>query len=543
MKKTVFTLFILCFSTVSVSLGTAPGDTLWTRVIGGVYNDAAFEIQETTDEGFIVVGYSYSFGPGNYDVYLVKTDADGDTMWTRTYGGAADGDYGTSVKQTTDGGYIVAGYSESFGPGGYGGYLVKTDAVGDTLWTKSFGGSGYDHIHCVQQTADSGYVVTGRTNSFSENEDYDLYLVKTDTEGDTLWTRTYGGSDWDEGYTVQQTSDGGYIVVGHTVSFGGGNEDIWLVKTDASGDTLWTKTYGGGLALVARSVEQTTDGGYIIGGQTDPWGGSADVLLIKTDDAGSIEWAHLYGWDGDQMPNQVHQTDDGGYIFAGYGWMGGDGWYDIYVGKTDANGSLEWSGTYGGAQDEHAMSVIQAGDGSFVVAGDTRSYGMGAADFYILKLAGEQPTPDVSITMIPDDDPPVPVPPGGSFGFTGTLINHSGLPATLDVWTMAIGPPVSFSVGPFLQFNDVQIAGNDTISGHVNQDVPGAAPPISFNYVLYCGDYPSTVFDSSFFQVDVTQDSIPGGGDGKHLSLQDSEFEVFLHKDSSEETGCFHESR
>jgi hypothetical protein len=220
------------------------------------------------------------------DVYLVKTSASGDTLWTRTYGGTGE-DYGNSVQQTSDSGYIVAGYTNSFGAGNEDVYLVKTSASGDALWTRTYGGTGEDYGNSVQQTSDSGYIVAGWTNSFGAGG-HDIYLIKTNASGDTLWTRTYGGTGGDEGYSVQQTSDGGYIIAGYTGSFGAGGWDVYLIKTNASGDTLWTSTYGGAYDDWGYSVGQTSDGGYIVAGFTDSWSGSWDVYLVKTDGNGSV---------------------------------------------------------------------------------------------------------------------------------------------------------------------------------------------------------------------------------------------------------------
>jgi hypothetical protein len=187
-----------------------------------------------------------------------------DTLWTRTYGGSND-DYAWSVEQTADGGYIVAGSTNSFGAGDFDCYLVKTNSQGDTLWTRTYGGSDDDRATSIQQTADGGYIVAGFTLSFGAGSG-DFYLVKTNSLGDTLWTRTYGGSSDDKGFSVQRTADGGYIVAGFTLSFGAGGYDFYLVKTNSQGDTLWTRTYGGSNQDEARSAQQTADGGYIVAG-------------------------------------------------------------------------------------------------------------------------------------------------------------------------------------------------------------------------------------------------------------------------------------
>jgi len=254
----------------------------WERNYGGANFDYGYSVQQTLDGGYIVAGYSDCYGNGT-QVYLVKTNASGDTLWTRAYGGYLD-DWGFSVKQTIDTGYIVAGYTTSFG-NGWQVYLIKTNSSGDTLWTKGYGGSGDENGYSVQQTLDGGYIVAGLTTSFGNSAQ--VYLIKTDASGDTLWTRTYGDTLEDVGYSVQQTSDGGYIVVGYTYSFGN-LDQVYLIKTDASGDTLWTRTYGGITNDRGYYIEQTPDEGYIIAGYTNSFGNRDQVYLIKTDVNGNV---------------------------------------------------------------------------------------------------------------------------------------------------------------------------------------------------------------------------------------------------------------
>jgi len=312
------------------------GDTIWTRTYGGSGDDLGFSVAQTSDGGYIVAGLTESFGAGDYDVYLVKTDSVGDTIWTRTYGGSDD-DFSYSVAQTSDGGYIVAGRTESFGAGLLDVYLVKTDAEGDTIWTRTYGGSDYDGGYSVAQTFDGGYIVAGYTYSFGAGG-CDVYLVKTDAEGDTIWTRTYGGSSWDNAFSVAQTSDGGYIVAGRTYSFGADEPNVYLIKTDAVGDTIWTHTYGGSEYDRGESVAQTSDGGYIVAGQTYSFGaGGSDVYLVKTDALGDTIWTRTYGGSYSDYGYSVAQTSDGGYIVVGvYNYHVYTA--DVYIIKTNADG-------------------------------------------------------------------------------------------------------------------------------------------------------------------------------------------------------------
>jgi hypothetical protein len=320
------------------------GDTLWTRTYGGTSVDAAYSVQETADSGYVIAGNTSSFGAGYNDVYLVRANAAGDTLWTRAYGGTST-DESYSVVQTCDGGFVIAGYTWSFGvgtPDSVNVYLVKTDARGDTLWTRFYGGIGSDVGSSVRQTSDSGYIIAGTTCTFGSTPDSDdVYLIKTDAQGDTLWTRTYGGKRNDGGRSVIQVADGGYVIAGYTFSFGAGSQDVYLIRTDASGDTLWTRTYGGASYDDGCSVQSTTDGGYIIAGATGSFGaGIYDVYLIKTDSQGDTLWTRTFGGASSDWSECVRQTPDGGYIVAGYTLSFGAGSCDVYLIKTDANGNV-----------------------------------------------------------------------------------------------------------------------------------------------------------------------------------------------------------
>ncbi|RKX69193.1 hypothetical protein DRP53_08950 [candidate division WOR-3 bacterium] len=369
----------------------AQPDILWTKTFGGTYDDYGLSVQQTTDGGYIIAGYTYSYGAGEADVYLIKTDANGNALWTKTFGGTSD-EYGYSVQQTTDGGYIIAGWTKSYGAGGGDVYLVKTDANGNTLWTKTIGGTSGDWGRSVRQTADNGYIIAGITFSYGAGGG-DVYLIKTDADGDTLWTRTFGGSSWDEGYSVQQTSDGGYIIAGYTKSYGAGEADVYLIKTDADGNALWTKTFGGTSGDWGRSVRQTTDNGYIIAGRTYSYGaGDDDVYLIKTDADGDTLWTKTFGGSSWDEGYSVQQTTDGGYIIAGWTKSYGAGGYDVYLIKTDADGNTLWTKTIGGTSNDRGRSAQQTTDNGYIIVGYTLSYGAGGYDVYLIKT---KPGPDI----------------------------------------------------------------------------------------------------------------------------------------------------
>jgi len=308
------------------------GDVQWAKTYRVAGNEGAYSVQQTSDGGYILAGTTITFSGSGNEALLIKTDAFGNIQWAKTYGGTmADEAY--SVQQTSDGGYIVAGITWSFGAGGDI-LLIKTDANGNLQWAKTYGGTGWDEAYSVQQTSDGGYIVAGRTNSFGAGW-YDIFLIKTDAFGNVQWAKTYGEAGDDVAYSVQQTSGGGYIVAGGTNSFGAGWYDIFLIKINASGNLQWAKTYGGTSWVEAYSVQQTSDGGYIVAGFTASFGaGSYDVFLVKTDTFGNLQWAKTFGGTSVDRAYSVQQTSDGGYIVAG-------GTYpNVFLIKTDANGDI-----------------------------------------------------------------------------------------------------------------------------------------------------------------------------------------------------------
>jgi uncharacterized delta-60 repeat protein len=264
----------------------ANGIEQWNKIFGGNGNDRAYAVQQTSDGGYVIAGWTSSYGAGSADAWLIKTDADGNMLWDKTFGGSAWED-AYSVHQTSDGGYILAGFTYSFSAGGSDVWLIKTDADGNMLWDKTFGGIGLDVAYALQLTSDGGYILSGDTNSYGAGSS-DFWLIKTDADGNMLWDKTFGGANDDEAYAVQQTSDGGYILTGFTYSHGAGSSDFWLIKTDADGNMLWDKTFGSEGLDWAWAVQQTSDGGYILAGYTTSYGaGSFDVWLIKTDANGN----------------------------------------------------------------------------------------------------------------------------------------------------------------------------------------------------------------------------------------------------------------
>ncbi|MBU0769630.1 MAG: hypothetical protein KJ687_11130, partial [Proteobacteria bacterium] len=335
-------------------------------------------------------GKTNFFGAGSWDFWVVKTDASGDCTWSRTFGGN-NFDQCFSVEHTTDGGYVFGGYTWSFGAGLMDFWIVKTNANGDSLWSRTFGGSRNDICYSVQQTADGGYILGGRTESFGYGLS-DFWVMKTDVNGDSVWSRTFGGIGEDDCHSVQQTADGGYIFAGCTESYGVGYYDFWLIKTDPYGTVEWHHTFGGISYDVCLSVQQTTDGGYICGGYTDSFGaGYEDFWLLRVDANGDSLWSRTFGGSGEDVCYSILKTDDDGYVLGGYTSSYGAGSKDIWLLKTDDNGMEVWSRTFGGDRNDYCSSLQRATDGGYILGGRTYSFGAGSYDFWLVKTEPEYP--------------------------------------------------------------------------------------------------------------------------------------------------------
>ncbi len=383
MKK-LLVAFSAAVTVLSISAIAQPPDTLWTQTYGGIYEDGCYCVQQTSDGGFIVAGYKTVMGYS--DLWLIKTDTAGNVEREYTYGGPLN-DYGYGVQQTADGGYIAVGSYRHSGSD-YDAWLIKVDSNGSLEWDRTYGGSGGDDGHSVQQTSDGGYIIAGGTYSYGVI--WDVWLIKTYANGTEEWNRVFGGGGYQAASCVQQTSDGGYIVSGYTTPYHPFPWDAWLIKTDRYGNREWDYTYGGGGGEYGASVRQTVDGGFICAGFTDSYGaGLQDFGLIKTSQNGAVEWNRTFGGSGVEEAYCVQQTTDGGYIMAGTTSSYGASNKDIWLVKTDANGDSIWTQTFGGSGQDAGSCVQQTTDGGYIIAGTTSSYGAGNEDIWLIRLAEE----------------------------------------------------------------------------------------------------------------------------------------------------------
>jgi gliding motility-associated-like protein len=430
MKKVLFFLFIYLFLSQEEKIYSQSPTIQWQKSLGGSGNEEANAIQQTSDGGYIVAGTSNSNDgqvTGNHglnDYWIVKLDASGNIQWQKSLGGSDD-DVAWDIKQTSDGGYIVAGNTFSTVLGNYSGcWIVKLDASGNIQWQQN-SGAGAD-AHAIQQTSDGGYIVAGSGNSniIDNHGNNDFWIMKLDNAGKFQWQKSMGGSDDDEAYAIQQTSDNGYIVSGFTSSKDGdvsgnygGYHDYWVVKLDSKATIQWQKCLGGSDDEQLYSILQSKDGGYLVpgfsfstDGNVSGNHGNADYWIVKLDIAGNIAWQKSLGGSDYDWAYSAKQTTDGGYIVGGFSNSNdGDvtcnhGTLDDWIVKIDGTGNIQWQKSLGGSDVEDAQSVLQSSDGGYVIAGSSLSNdgdvsgNHGNQDIWIVKLGKPPPIPSINIT-------------------------------------------------------------------------------------------------------------------------------------------------
>jgi hypothetical protein len=402
MREGEETKLILILAVVFLLAGLSGGaawayevNIVWEKAIGGTESDYALDADVTLDEGFVLAGGTYSCGAGEADVYLVKTDGDGNEVWDANFGGPAV-DVARSVRQTSDGDFIMAGNTASFGSGDTDVYLVKTDSNGNELWSKTFNEREKDIGYCVQEVNDGGFIIAGETAYVGGSFDNNVYLIKTNASGTKLWSKTFGFSySYERAHHVEQTSDGGFILAGYRSS---GISDYYVIKTDSTGNHMWSRTYGGSDYDNGYCVLETSDGGFIIAGESRSFGEDNqlwDLYVVKTDSAGHIIWSKAYDLEGkNDHYRGLIETTNGDFVLCGDSTSyGAPGQGKAACMKINRFGNVIWSKILDNG--EIAYSVMPAGDGAFVVAGQTKVFGAGSSDMYLAKL--EEPLVDTAL--------------------------------------------------------------------------------------------------------------------------------------------------
>jgi len=369
-----------------VLLGSLPvvlaAQVTFERTYGGAADDHIGTVRQTADGGFILVGHTRSFGAGGADMYVIRTDAWGDTLWTRVYGSPADETF-FSVEPTADGGCVVAG--STFRTGQADITITKLDSRGDSVWARTYGGWSDDVADGIAPAGDSGFIIAGTTYSYGAGRP-NAYIIRTDARGDTLWTRVIGGAGDEGAYSVAATADSGFVVCGWTTSFGAGAFDAYVIRLDARGDTLWTRAYGGPANEFSYCVQAMPDGGCVVAGSTESFGaGGSDFYLVRTDAAGDTLWTRNYGRDTADRGTAVNLAPGGGFIITGGTMSAGAGDWDAWLIRADSCGETLWTRTLGGAGGDGFSCVLTAADRGFVLAGMTTSFGAGGMDFWFVK--------------------------------------------------------------------------------------------------------------------------------------------------------------
>jgi hypothetical protein len=511
-RKAMKKLFTITLTFLSALAFAQAPNIEWQHSYGGTGLDQASVVLPTSDGGFIINGLSTSTdgdvtdNHGSADHWVIKTDALGAVVWKRSYGGSSD-DKGYDVRETSDGGYVLTGYSvsndgdvTSTPNGSTEFWIVKLDASGGIQWENTLGGTSAENAYTIRQTFDGGYAIQGLTftNNSSTTDDvegahgsFDFWFCKLDATGNLEWQRPMGGSMTEQGFGMVQCADtSGFVVCGYSqssngatgdVTFNNGGNDYWIAKIDNTGTLVWQQSYGGTLSDRCFNIIQTNDGGYMVNGVTASSDGDVvgnhgllDYWVLKLDDQGTIEWQKALGGTGDDFGRSVQQTIDGGYIIGGKSSStdgdvtGNHGGFDYWIVKLDPTGNIEWEKSLGGTLDEAPsgstvpfMNVAQLSDGKYIMVGSTYStdgdatgnVSIGASDdnYWLVKLWGCPAYLQANDTVCHNV----------AYDFNGTLVNASGTYydtllsgsgcdsiVVLDLYVRAaLGPTVSYSGG------------------------------------------------------------------------------------------------
>ncbi len=379
-------------------------DTAYIRTFGGPNMDVGRDVKPTSDGGFILTGTTSSFGSGNTALYLIKTDSMGIRQWSKAIGGIGI-EWGLAVVQTFDGGYAAAGYTNSFGNGGYDMYLVKTDASGNVLWEKTYGGNDWDFGHALIQTADSGLVICGKTYSFG-NGNEDAYVVKTDKNGNTLWTRTFGGTANDAAHSVVEFSSTSLSIAGETGSFGNGGKDVFYITLDQDGSSSSQKTFGSTKDDMGFGIEKTLDGGVVIMGETDSMtAGNREELLMKIS-ADTLEWLRVFNGSGVETGAAVKQKSNGDFITCGSTTSNGLGGNALHMMMINSGGWWLSGPAFGGTGDEMGSSLCLAPNKkiAFIGSTTTATYTQGLEDVYFILLKNDSIVMNYTLSVVSFED-------------------------------------------------------------------------------------------------------------------------------------------
>jgi hypothetical protein len=356
----------------------------WIKSYGGLQDDEGWDVLNLND-GYIVLGSTQSFGAGKFDFWVFKLNFEGEIVWQKSYGGLEhERPYFSNIQKTDDNGFVACGHTYTFGPGNGDAWVVKFGSNGDIDWEYSYGAaSGEDYASHIQQISGGGYVVAGHTHSYGGQND--LWVLMLKSNGRLNWAKRYD-LNTEGAIQIIETYDKHLLLAGFVqISEGGWN--YLIVKMNIEGVIQWKKVIGGAGQDNTRFIEETQDNGFIVAGYTNSFGaGGLDAWIVKFNDNGEVDWQKTYGGVNHERIESIHQTSDGGYIATGYSDSFGSGLKDVLLLKLFGNGDIEWQKTFGGGLDDRAFSVQLAGSESIIVAGYTESFGQGGKDVFIMNL-------------------------------------------------------------------------------------------------------------------------------------------------------------
>lgn len=387
MKSAVIFVLSILFSPAILFSENYELNQVWQKAFGGDKDDAGYSVDATSDGGFVVAGVTRSMGEGKTDAIVLKLDSKGRILWSHTFGKERK-DIFEAVVQTSGGQIVAAGNSKSYSQNGsYDVYVVKLDQDGKTLWKKSFGGDGKDYAKAICKADNGSIVIAGTTKSFGKGS-YDFLLVKLDKNGSIVWTRTYGGEDLDIAYAVERTSDGGYIVAGETESFGADNTDYYIVKVDAFGKEEWTKRFGGKKADALYGIKEIKDGYAFVGESRSFDSDKRDLSVLKIDKSSEVMFHKLFGLKNHEYARAIELTKSGNFLVAGVTKSMGQGRADFYLLELNStSGNLNWADTYGGKKNDYARDMTRGKNGDIVIVGDSKSFTEDGYNFHMIKLS------------------------------------------------------------------------------------------------------------------------------------------------------------
>jgi hypothetical protein len=389
-------ILILSLLSLAAAAGAVEGDSLWSHAYGGNEVDHFNQVIPAGDGNFLLVGGTSSFGAGDEDMWLVKVALNGDSIWSRTFGGSGR-EFAMDIIPSNDGGFLLVGVTESFSSGLWDMWLVKTTSNGDSIWSRTYGGSGYEMAFDIVPSNDGGFLLVGRTNSFGAGS-YDMYVVRINAQGDALWTCTYGGIDFDEACSAISLINGEYLLAGRTSSFGPSGSNMYLIRINDLGNLLETKTYGTSNSDWANSIIPSGDGGYLLAGESRTYVGYpysyTDIYLVKVNAHLDELWSLIYG-EWSQVSEKAYSivlSGDGGFYVVGER----NSYFtpSVYFVKVNGLGNVIWDYTFG---EGFANSIINTGDGNFLLAG----YEDNLNDAYIICVEG----PDLGVGPTSDFHP------------------------------------------------------------------------------------------------------------------------------------------